>query len=211
MYVCMYVNRIPKVNKQRQAPAYVGACKDCTVRGVSIERRASDGAPHGKGSGQSTVYPCAVSFLPVRDPLRAEWATMVGDAFNEDKAADSLTDCSLRPEPTTMEYVRKCEEFELLRTRLGSRAATGLTATAFRGHCEFAKALVNFDSILQHRNDLMHVACNTMKAMYSIIGGEGAYKFTSKRRELAAKRWPLLDLLTDRRRPGMNICRFKYT
>ena len=57
---------VPKQNLQKQAPAHVGACKDCDLRGVPYY-------------AQGTQYMGAVQYLSRQHPLRLEWRREFAD------------------------------------------------------------------------------------------------------------------------------------
>jgi len=162
LFTCSDLKGIPKLNKQRQQPAVVGACKDCVIRGVrtvSLMKYIFLYVQQGikkEDKGVTTVYPGAVRWLSFDGEgkdLREDWKRVKCNLIT---APLEILD---RPLATSTDYVLACAELEKQSKQVSSKRleSAEIDTPAYRDRCEFSKRLKGFDQIQMHRFVASHL------------------------------------------------------
>jgi len=162
LYTVGDLRGVPHVNFQAQVPALRGACNLCVTTGIK--------------HGGTTIYPGAVRYLSMDDPLRATYRNKMPMPLKE--YADQLP-----PNLQTMETIRNCY----------------LAQNGMYKQMDPFNVLPHWDTSRQHLNDIAHLTTNLTKIVWGLMLGAGSYRYDLERHktEIESKRFKELSIFKE--------------
>ena len=146
---------VSKGNCQVQTPAKVMACNDCAVRGYWVK------------CYNSTFYPCAVTFLPPDDALRAEYK----NTFQKCSVLRKLADQPHPPRFITDEYVRLAMDLAEDSDKEFSNKSHPAWKYGFFERSVFVKHLDYWRPWMMNLRDTDHMLLNRLRLIINILSG----------------------------------------
>ena len=155
---------ISSVNRQRQFPGKVMACNDCAVRGMNPV------------CYKTTMYPCAVAFLPMDDPLRAQYQR----TFRRSSRLKGLAEADGIREITDR-YIRLAMQYAELSPHAPTSMHHPVHTYGFKGRSVFVKCLDYWRPWMMNFRDTDHMLLNRMRLIISLLQGDNNFQMNPEK------------------------------